>query len=92
MTVAKTLAWATCPSEPPTRSVWRPAATIAASVRAWGSPSSGGFGCQGRTAPTGAGHRSVSFDAGQRLIGVTLRPLLKTCSGTPISIVGWTVA
>jgi len=42
--------------------------------------------------PAGAGQGTVSFDAGQKLMGVTSRAGLKTLSATPRSIVFCTVA
>ena len=93
MTVAKTLACGVpVGSVPPTSSVSRPAPTIAASVRASGSASWTGLGSQGRIVPAGAGQGTVSFDAGQKLMGVTSRAGLKTLSATPRSIVFCTVA
>src|SRR5450759_2666730 len=77
---------------PPTRSVWRPAPTIAASARASGSASSAGLGSQGRTVPAGAGHGTVRLEAGQKLIGVRSTAGLNTLSDTPRSIVFCTVA
>jgi hypothetical protein len=92
MTVAKTLSWAVFPSVPPTRSVWRPAPTIAAPARGAGSSSSAGLGSHGRTVPAGAGQGTVRLEAGQKLIGVRSMAGLNTLSDTPRSMVFWTVA
>ena len=57
------------PSEPPMYSSLVPTCDAVPSVRGAGSASSVGDACHGTTAPTGAGHGSVSFSGGQKLIG-----------------------
>jgi hypothetical protein len=59
------------PSLPPMYRSFVPYWIAAPSVRPAGSEIFSGEGCQASIAPTGAGHGSSPFSAGQRLIGVT---------------------